>query len=39
MGFDMGTTPDQKRAAIRTAIILGVIVLIIYLSVIIRGWL
>jgi hypothetical protein len=39
MGFDMGATPEQKRAAIRTAVILGVIVLIIYLSVIIRGWL
>lgn len=38
MRADTGKTPEQKRAVIRTAIILGVIVLTIYLLVIIRSW-
>jgi hypothetical protein len=33
-----GKTPEQKRAAMRTAIVLGVIALVIYLSVFIRSW-
>ena len=38
MRLDTEKMSEQKRAAIRTALILGVIVLIIYLSVFIRGW-
>lgn len=38
MAVDGRKTPEQKRAVIRTAVILGAIVLMIYLYTVIRGF-